>query len=1062
MPAVKRVEGHYDPHRVEEWVKEFWARERIYSRLREWRRGARQFYFLDGPPYPSSDVPHVGTAWNKVLKDLVLRYRRMAGYDVWDKPGYDCHGLPIEVMVEKRLGIRVKREIYEKVGVEKFVEMCKEFALRNVEGLTHWFKELGVFMDWDNPYLTLRDEYIEAEWWLVKRAWEQGLLEREHRVVYWCPRCGTTLAEYEVEYREIEDPSIYVKFPVEGREREYLVIWTTTPWTLPANAFVMAHPEAEYARVKVGDEILIMARQRVERVMEEAGIKDYEIIEVVRGEKLVGLRYRHPLEDVVPLQEKLRKYHVVVAAPEVVTLHEGTGLVHSAPGHGFEDYEVAVKLGWRDTIVAPIDDEGRFTEEAGELLRGLPAREANEKIIQLLRERGALLHASRLRHRYPVCWRCKTPVLLRATPQWIIRVTKLRDKLAEEVRKAKWIPSWALERINAMIENLQDWVLSRQRFWGAPLPVWVCENCGNILVVGSVKELEEHGGRRPKELHRPWIDEVTLRCPRCGGVMRRVPDVMDVWLDSGVAFYASRGHPERTGFAKADFITEGHDQTRGWFFSLLRAGVIGFGEVPYRNVLVHGFMLDEHGREMHKSLGNYVDTPTVINRVGRDPFRFWVLQNTTWEDARFSWRALERAKRDLGVAWNVFVFASTYMSLDGYDPEKTKLDDVREHLEDADRWILSRLQRLVERVTQAYEEYRVHEGVRALRDFIVEDVSRWYIRLIRRRVWLEENDPSKLAAYATLYHVLRTWLVMASTVIPFLAEYLYQVFVRPAELNAPPSVAMNEWPRPNPRLIDETLEKAMSIAREIVEAAASARMKAGIKLRQPVREVIVFTSRDDVIEAVKRLEKLLLEQLNTRSITVKSAKQVEELLVYEIEPVYSKLGPRYKRLTGRIVEYLKENADRIARDIIEKGEHRAVIDGVEVVIGKEDVEIRAKPKTGFAIAETSWGSVAIDTRLTREEIAEGLARDIVRRIQYMRKLLNLPVDAYIEVVVAGPEDSLQLLEEKKEYIARETRASKLSFTTNSEEARRTGGLVMEWEIGDEKYVISVKSAGSVG
>ncbi len=1062
MPVVGRLEGSYDPRSVEEWVKRFWERERVYQRLREWRRGSRRtFLFLDGPPYPSSDVPHAGTVWNKVLKDAILRYKRMAGYQVWDKPGYDCHGLPIEVQVEKRLGIRVKREIEEKVGVEKFIELCRSFALNNANAMTRWFKEFGVFMDWDNPYLTLRDEYIEAEWWLVKKAWEQGLLERQHRVVYWCPRCGTTLAEYEVEYRELEDPSIYVKFRVEGRDNEYLVIWTTTPWTLPANAFVMIHPDAEYARVRVGGEILIMARARVEKVMEEAGVKDYEIVEVVKGSELVGLRYRHPLEDVIPLQEKLRKFHEVVPAPQFVTLHEGTGLVHAAPGHGFEDFEVAMERGWREAVVAPVDDEGRFTEEAGPL-KGLYVRDANAKIIEMLRERGALLHASTIRHRYPVCWRCKTPVILRATPQWVIRVTKLREKLLSEARRARWIPDWAFERLRSMLDNLQDWVLSRQRYWGAPLPVWICERCGYVHVVGSVREIEEMGGERPKELHRPWVDRVTLKCPKCGGVMRRVPDVMDVWLDSGVAFYASLGHPEEKGFRQVDFITEGHDQTRGWFFSLLRAGVIGFGVVPYRNVLVHGFMLDEKGREMHKSLGNYVDAATILERAGRDAFRFWVLQNTVWEDARFSWRALDMARKELGVVWNVYVFASMYMSLDRFDPEKTRLEDLQGHLQVEDRWILSRLQWLIERVTKSLEEYRVHEAVRALREFILEDVSRWYIRLIRRRVWLEEQDPSKLAAYATLYRVLRDWLTMASIVVPFIAEYIYQRFIRPAETNAPPSVSMLDWPRPDPRLRDERLEEDMRVAREVFEAAAAARMKAGLKLRQPVRELIVFTGDERVAEAVRRMERLILDQANAKRLTVKTARQVEELLVYEVEPVYSRLGPRYRRLTGKIVEYLRENADRVARDILERGEHRARIDGEEVVLTREDVRIIAKPKAGFAIAETRWGSVAIDTRLTEEEIAEGLARDIVRRIQYMRKRLNLPVDAYVEVVVAGPGEALRLLEKLRDYIASETRASSLKLTSDEGEARRAGGLVMEWEIGDERYVISVKPRGSAG
>ena len=1056
MPIVGRVEGHYIPHDVEEWVKRFWEKERVYELVKKASlESSKKFLFIDGPPYPSGDIPHIGTAWNKALKDTILRYYRMKGYNVYDKPGYDCHGLPIEVKVEQKLGVRVKKEIEERIGVENFINECKRFALNNISSMTKWFKELGVFMDWDNPYLTLRDEYIEAGWWLIKKADEKGLLDNEYRVVYWCPRCSTTLAEYEIEYKELEDPSIYVKFPVKGRDKEYLLIWTTTPWTLPSNMFVMAHPDAVYVRVKVGDEVYILAKARLKEVMKEAGIEDYEVIEEFKGSELEGLEYINPLEEILELQKKVAKYHRVVMAPEFVTLYEGTGFVHSAPGHGFEDFSVAKKIGIEE-IVSPVDDEGRFTSEVGKYA-GKHVREANEEIIDDLRRLGALVYAGTIVHRYPICWRCKTPVILRATKQWILRVTKLKKQLIEEAEKVNWIPKWALDRLRHILDNLQDWVLSRQRYWGTPLPIWICPN-GHRVVVGSKEELKKLSGVEPRELHKPWVDKIVFKCPVCGREMKRVPDVIDVWFDSGIAFYAARGHPERLSRDEIviDFITEGHDQIRGWFFSLLRSGVIGFNKAPYRTVLVHGFALDEHGREMHKSLGNYVGTDEAIARAGRDPLRLWVLQNTIWEDLRFSWKFIEEVKRDLAIAWNVYVFASSYMNLDSFDPNKYRLKDYKEYLRFEDKWILSRINTLVKKVTEALNKYLVHEAARELRKFIVEDVSRWYISLIRPRVWVEENTPDKLAAYTTLYYVLKTWLVLAAPFIPFFTEKIYQEFIRSAEPGSPVSIHLMKWPKPIEEYIDKDVEEAMNVIKEIYEASAAARMKAGIKLRQPIREVIVYTSDPRVRTIVDNYSETIALIANSKKVSVKTVEEISELIKYRVEPIYSKLGPLYKKFTKTVIEYIKSNEDRVAKDIIEKGEHIAVVSGEKIVITKDHVKILPVYVTGYIASETKWGSVVIDTRLSREEIADGLARDIIRRIQVMRKELDLPLDAKIKAYIASPPEYKELIESRKEYIAEETRAEELVITDDPVSLEKVKGYRREWDINGETYVIVVE------
>ena len=1048
---VQRIEGRYDPHEVEKWVKRFWEENDVYRKLKETLRGRPRFRFLDGPPYTSNELPHAGTAFNKVLKDAVLRFWRLLGYDVDDTPGYDCHGLPIEVLAERRLGITVKKDI-ERIGVEKFIEECRRIAENGIRGLTKWFKELGVFMDWDRPYITMKDEYIEAEWWFLKKCWEQGLLEQDLRIVYWCPRCSTTLAEYEVKYQDLEDPSIYVAFPLEDDPSTCIVIWTTTPWTLPANTFVMVHPDAVYVKVRIGHRKLIVAKQRLSEVLKEWGVREYEVVEEVRGRELVGKRYINPLEEIVPLQKKLKEYHVIVAAPEYVSLEEGTGFVHAAPGHGFEDFEVAKRIGLKD-IACPVDEEGKFTPDVGKYC-GKHVRDANSEIVEDLRKLGALIHASTIVHRYPVCWRCRTPVILRATRQWVIKVTKVIDRVREEAQKANWIPRWALSRLWSMLENPKDWVVSRQRYWGTPLPIWICESCGNIVVVGSVDELLKLGGERPKELHRPWIDSVVLRCPRCGGAMKRVPDVADVWLDSGVAFYAALGHPEKSSLKLqdivADFITEGHDQTRGWFFSMLRVGALAFGTVPYRNVLVHGFVLDEKGREMHKSLGNYVGTDEILAKVGGDVFRAWILTNTVWEDVRFSWRGLEEMKRNLGIAWNVFVFASTYMNLDRFDPEVYKLEDYAKYLRIEDRWILSRLSTVAREVEELMRSFRVHEAARKVVSFIVEDVSHWYVKLVRPRVWVEENTPDKIALYTVLYTVLKNWLVMLSPFAPFLSEYLYQLFVRRAEPSAPMSVSMCSWPRIE-GYRDERLEKMMEIAKQIVEAAAAARMSAGIKLRQPLRSLIVYTDREDVRQTVHELKSVIAFMSNVKEVDVKSSHETEEVLKLRAKPRYSALGPKYRGLTRAIAKYIEEHSEAVARDIAVKGVHRAVVEGHEVELSREDVEIVEEPLPGFVVRSEPWGVIALDTRLSIEELREGLARDLVRRIQFMRKEAGLEISEFIEVSIDGPSDKLELVKPKIGYIASETRAREIVLGSPLENA-----LCREWEIDEDRYVVCIR------
>jgi len=1048
----------YDQFKVEKEVMKFWEKNNIYEKIREKSFSSqKKIYFLDGPPYASSNVIHPGTAWNKVIKDTLLRYYRMMGFWVWDKPGFDTHGLPIEIKIEKEFGTKTKRDIPEKIGIDKFVNSCKNFAYKNIKAMMEQFKEIGVFMDWNNPYITFKNEYIESGWWLFKKAYEKGLLDEELLVVHWCPRCQTTLADYEVsEYKELEDPSIYVKFPVEGTKNEYLLIWTTTPWTLPANVFVMVHPDLEYVRVKINNEIIILAKKRLEAVMREANINSYEVIKEFKGAKLEGLKYRHPLEDLVPVQKKLAQYHKVVLAPEAVTPYEGTGLVHSAPGHGDIDFEIN-KRKVKAPVVSLVGDDGRMTDEAGRY-RGLYFRtEANKAIIEDLREKGYLLHEGKVVHRYPVCWRCKTPLALRATRQWVIKVSKIKDELIKEAENIEWKPSWAKTRFLNLIKNVRDWVISRQRFWGIPLPIWVCTKCGYKVVIGSIDELKKYGGKVPEDLHRPWIDRVELRCPKCGGVMKRVPDVFDVWFDSGISFYASLGYPRNKELWEklkpVDFIVEGHDQIRGWFFSLLRSGVIGFGKAPYRRVLVHGFMLDEKGREMHKSLGNYVDFNELISRVPRDVVRLWLLQKTVWEDLRFSWKELEEMKRDFTIMWNVFSFASMYMSIDNFDPEKIKLNDIKKYLRIEDLWILSRVNTFLSKYHKALNGLEVHEAARLIRRFIVEDVSRWYLRLIRRRVWVEEDTPDKRAAYVTLYYVVRRWLLAAAPFIPFFTEYIYQRFFKGSE-GGKESVHLEEIPESDPVFINEKLERLMEVARDLVEAINSIRMEAGIKIRKPLKRAIMVPKDPIVKDTIETLSEIIKSQTNVKELTIEKMDNLTKMKVYKVEPILKEIGPTFKKDSSHILKAISELGSEIAKEIMSKGFYEIEINGKKVKIERRHVKIVAKYPEWLKVKEVVWGLIGLDVRVSRREELEGLARDIIRRVQFMRKEMGLDVNDYIDLwILTEDKDILEAVNTLKDYIKYETRARQLFLKMPEEKV-----FTKSWRIEDKEVTLAIKKA----
>ncbi len=1036
----------YSPREVEKEVFEFWHDHEIYRKVKE--KGEKDFFFVDGPPYTTGEI-HLGTAWNKVIKDVVLRYRRMCNYRVRDTPGWDMHGLPIEVKVEQMLGFKNKRDI-ETFGVDRFVAKCMEYALSNKEKMTEQFKRLAVWMDWENPYMTVKADYINAAWWTVKKAHERGLLEKKLRVVNWCPRCETALAEAEVEYWDEKDPSIFVKFPVKGEQDTYIVIWTTTPWTLPANMGIAVHPDYEYVKAKVRDresgkeEIIIVAKDLLDSVAEKGGLEVLEVLEVFKGRDLEGVEYEHPLREEVPYQ-KDRTHRVCLA--DFVAL-ENTGCVHIAPGHGVDDFNLGMEYGLE--VFNPVDGRGVYTEKAGKY-EGMNIREANPVIVEDLKKKGLLLAEETIVHRYGHCWRCKSPIIYRATEQWFIAISKVKDKMLEEIEKVTWVPEWAgLSRFRDWVSNARDWCISRQRYWGIPIPVWVCEKCGKLKVVGSVDEL----GIEVKDdldVHRPRVDEITFKC-ECGGEMKRVPDVFDVWFDSGVASWATLKFPRvKDEFEKlwpADFITEGHDQTRGWFYSQLGASVVSFNRAPYKTVLMHGFTLDEKGRKMSKSLGNVIKPEDVVERVGVDAFRLYVLSSALWEDLRFSEDAVNMFKRYLNIVWNAVRFAYMYMSLDKEDFLKCCREGITFCIED--RWILSRLENLCKIARDALDSYNLHRTVNAFIDFFVEDFSRWYVQLIRSRVWEEKASPSKMAAYATILKVIDKSMRIIAPYAPVIAEWIYQHFIKEfSEVReivcgerVKESVFMESFPEVEEELIDLELERSMRLAKEIFEAVSNARQKAKRKLRWPLK-LLVIEGGEDVKKAVEMLEDIIKAQCNVKE--VKYVDRFEKRAKAQVN--YREAGPALKDRIKKFAEFVSSLSEREIEEIESKG--KIEFEGEE--LPSSLIEVRYELPEGYVSAEFSAGNVYLYAKMDEELWRECLAREIVRRIQEMRKELDLNVEEFIDVALSCDEEFIRGW---RDYVAREVRARELMFNYRFESEE--DWYVKEWDVEGEKVVIGVR------
>ncbi len=991
--------------KLEEEILAFWKEHDIPRKQTEQREGRPRFVLYEGPP-TANGRPGVHHVLSRVFKDIFPRYRAMRGYQVVRRAGWDTHGLPVELEIEKKLGFKTKHDI-EAYGVAEFNRLCRESVFAYIKDWEELTERIAFWVDLSDPYITYTNAYIESIWWILKNFWDRGLLYRDYKVVPYCPRCGTPLADHEVAlgYEEVDDPSVYVRLVLEDQPDTALLVWTTTPWTLPGNVAVAAHPDYTYvkvarAREDGSTEYLILAEERLAAVFPK---EDLEVVERYTGKDLAGWRYR-PLYTFLPTEGK-RAYEVVLG--EFVTLEEGTGLVHMAPAFGAEDMEMARRYDL--PVLLTVDEDGRFID-AVKPWAGMWVKDADKHIIRDLRERGLLLKAETYRHNYPHCWRCKTPLLYYARRSWFIATSRFKDKLLEANERIRWIPAHIKHgRFGNWLENNIDWALSRFRYWGTPLPIWRCDHCGHEECMGSLADLEARVGHPLKDLdlHRPYVDEVTYPCPACRqGTMRRYPEVIDVWFDSGAMPVAQWHFPyeNRDAFWStfpADYICEGVDQTRGWFYSLHAISTLLFGRECYKNVISLGLILDEKGEKMSKSKGNVVDPWSVINVHGVDALRWYLFTAAPpGDNRRFSVDLVGSAVREfLLLLWNVYHFFVTYANLDGWtpDPNRPKTYTV------LDRWLRSELHTLVKEVTAALEDYDAVRATRPIQRF-VDRLSRWYVRLNRRRFWKGENDADKEAAYATLYEALVTLAYLLAPSTPFVAEALYQNLVRSVDPNAPLSVHLADWPEADEAAIDETLNREMDLVIRLTSLGRAAREKHNIRLRQPLKEALVAIGRVWERDAVRPYLELMAQELNVKTIRLLDFPDV--IGEYVIHPLPKQLGQKYKALFPKIRQAIlsldpKEVAHRVLA-----GEAFAVeVEGQTYTIQPDEVEVRLEPRTGYAVAMEGPYVVALDTALTPELQREGWVREFVHRVQNLRKDAGLELTDRIRVYVhaASPE-----------------------------------------------------------
>ena len=1020
----------------------FWKDNQIFEKSVQLRQGAPAYTFFDGPP-TANGKPHIGHVLTRAMKDIIPRYKTMRGYDVLRKAGWDTHGLPVELEVEKELGLDGKEQI-EQYGVIPFIQKCKESVWKYKGEWEVMSDRMGFWADMDNPYITYDNDYIESEWWALKAIYEKGLLYKGHKIVPYCPRCGTALSSHEVAqgYKEVKETSATVRFRVPDEENTYFLAWTTTPWTLPSNVSLCVNPDVTYAYVRVdGKETLIMAKDLIGTVLEG---HDTEIIKEVVGREL---EYKH----YEPLFECTRKaaggkdaFYVMV--DDYVTTTDGTGIVHNAPAFGEDDYRVCKKYDL--PFVQMVDSKGEMC--GGTPWDGVFVKKADPMVLKDLDERGLLFAAPRFEHSYPFCWRCDTPLIYYARSSWFIAMTKVKDRLIDYNRRINWIPETIKEgRMGNFLENVIDWGISRERYWGTPLPVWVCDKCGKIHVVGSRKELSELTGCDENvELHKPYVDPLTWKC-ECGGTMRREPVVIDCWFDSGSMPFAQWHYPfeNKDKFERrypANFISEAIDQTRGWFYTLSAIAACLFDSPAFLNCIVLGHVQDKEGRKMSKHIGNVVDPWVLLDNQGADAVRWYFYTSSMpWLPNRFSAEAVSESQRKyMGTFWNTYAFYILYADIDNFDPTRHKL--VRENLTPMDRWILSRLNTLIGHVEAYLDDLKMTEAGREMQDFM-DDLSNWYVRRCRERYWGKDMTADKEAAYMTLYTVLRTMALISAPFTPFMSETMYQNMVRTVDKSAPESIHLCDWPKKDESFIDPELEANMAAVLDIVVLGRSARNAANIKNRQPVAAMYVQgKALPDMYVSI------IADELNVKE--VRFVDDASSFISYRVKPQLKTLGPRYGKLLPKINQYLAgEGVGNAVVAAHNRGEsYKFDIDGTEISLAAEDVLVSTEENAGFVTVTEHDLSVVLDTNLTPELIEEGFVREIVSKVQTMRKEAGFEVTDHIVLSHHGNSLIEGIFARHGAEIAADTLADSIKLGS--------AGYVKDWEINGESVTLGVEKA----
>jgi len=1026
----------------EKAVLDFWNKNKIFKKTFEQREGCPKWTWYDGPP-TANGRPHIGHVITRSMKDIISRYHVMKGEDVFRKAGWDTHGLPVELEVEKMLGLDGKPQI-ESYGVEPFIQKCKESVWKYSSEWKDMSDRLGFWADMDNPYVTYHNTYIESEWWALKKIWEKGLLYKGHKVVPYCPRCGTALSSHEVAqgYKDVKETSVIAKFAVRGEENTYLLAWTTTPWTLPSNVALCMNPDVEYVLVEANGEKYILAEALLDSVLGAETEKN--IIEKKKGSEYVGLRY-YPLFDFNTDDDAGFR----VVTDSYVTTDDGTGIVHLAPAFGEDDARVGheYSLPFRQYV----DTAGKFTQEVAPW-KGIFVKKCDNEIVKYLKERNRLFKAIPFEHSYPHCWRCDTPLLYYARSTWFIKMTAVRDKLVANNRSVNWYPDNIKEgRMGNFVENVIDWGLSRERYWGTPLPVWECE-CGCQHVIGSIEELKSMSDDCPDdiELHKPYIDRVHIKCPKCGKTMTRVPEVIDCWFDSGAMPFAQFHYPfeNKEVFESrfpADFITEAIDQTRGWFYSQLAISTLLFDKSDFKNCIVMGHVLDKNGLKMSKHKGNVVSPWDILDKQGSDAIRwFFYVNSAPWLPCRFDEEQVNETQRKfLGTLWNTYAFYVLYADIDKFNPLEYKLE--KDKLPAMDRWILSKLNTLVKLVGEKLDSYDITTPARALNDF-VDDLSNWYVRRSRERFWAKGMEQDKINAYMTLYTCLVTVAKAAAPFVPFMTEEIYQNLVVNLDKSAPESVHLALFPQYHSEMVDSDLEKNMDIVLDVVVDGRAARNSANIKNRQPLGHMYVKTKEP----LAQRYIDIIAEELNVKKVSF--TESTDGLIGYSMKPQLRTLGPKYGKLVPKIKEYLANADGSTIVPKLRKGEaFTFTIDGTEISLNENDVLVEVVERSGF-VTETSENSnmaVVLDTNLTPELIEEGFVREIVSKVQTMRKEAGFEVMDRISLGFKGNDKIAAVIDKNKDSVCADVLANKLT-------PGETSGYEKQWDINGEAVTLSVE------